>query len=99
MGPFVGMGITGFDNISQKFVSTWVDNHNTGIVNGTGEASDGGKVMRWNFTVNCPITRKPTVMRHHEQETGENARTLEIFGREPKSGKEYKAMRIEFTRK
>ena len=99
MGPFFGLGITGFDNVSQKFVSTWVDNHNTGIINGTGAASQDGRVMTWNFSVNCPITKKPATMRHHETVTGENTKTLEIFGSDPKTGKEYKAMRVEFTRK
>jgi hypothetical protein len=99
MGPFNGLGITGFDNVSQKFVSTWVDNCNTGIVNGTGEISPDGKVLTWNFTVNCPIAKKPTIMRHNEVLTGENTKTLDIFGSDPKSGKEYKAMHIEFTRK
>jgi hypothetical protein len=99
MGPFNGLGITGFDNVSQKFVSTWVDNCNTGIVNGTGEISPDGKVMTWTFTVNCPIAKKPAIMRHNEVLTGENTKTLDIFGSDPKSGKEYKAMRIEFTRK
>ena len=26
MGPFTGFGISGFDNVSKKYVSTWIDN-------------------------------------------------------------------------
>ena len=58
MGPFEGFGIYGFDNVSQKFVSSWIDNHGTGMMNGTGELSDDGKVMSWKFDFNCPITKK-----------------------------------------
>ena len=35
MGPFTGFGLTGFDNVSKKFVSTWVDNMGTGMMNGS----------------------------------------------------------------
>ncbi len=99
MGPFKGFGIYGFDNVSQKFVSTWIDNQATGIMNGTGHLSADGKTMTWQYTFNCPITKKPTVMREVETTTGPNTKTLEMFGAEPKSGKEFKMMSIELTRK
>jgi hypothetical protein len=99
MGPYSGFGVSGFDNVSQEFVSTWIDNHSTGILTGTGALSDDGKTLTWKFTYNCPITKKPTIIRQIETTTGENTKTLEMFGAEPKSGKEYKMMRIELTRK
>jgi hypothetical protein len=99
MGPYTGLGIYGFDNVSQKFVSTWIDNHSTGTMIGTGELSPDGKTLAWQFTYNCPITKKPTVMRQVETCTGENAMTIEMFGPDPKSGKEFKMMTIELTRK
>ncbi len=99
MGPYNGMGIYGFDNVSKKFVSNWVDNHSTGIMNGVGELSDDGKTMTWNFTFNCPITRKPAVLREVETITGPDTKTLEMFSADPKSGKEFKMMVIEFTKK
>jgi hypothetical protein len=99
MGPFDGFGLYGFDNVSQKFVSIWIDNHSTGIMTGTGELSEDGKVMTWNYTFNCPVTKKQTTMREVETSTGENTERFEMFGPDPKSGKEYKMMSIEFTRK
>lgn len=39
MGPFEGFGIYGYDNVSKKYVHTWVDNMGTGMMNGTGELS------------------------------------------------------------
>lgn len=99
MGPFVGFGINGYDNVAQKFVSTWIDNQGTGIMYGTGELSADGKVLTWKFTYNCPITKKPVIMREVETHTGPDSMTLEMFGPEPKSGKEYKMMSIEFSRK
>ena len=38
-------------------------------------------------------------MREVETSTGENTERFEMFGPDPKSGKEYKMMSIEFTRK
>lgn len=98
MGPFNGFGLTGYDNISQKFVGTWVDNHSTGIMNGTGELSKDGRTITWTFDYNCPITKKPTKMREIETLKGDNEMTLEMHGVDPKSGKEYKMMEITFTR-
>ncbi|MBL8875261.1 MAG: DUF1579 domain-containing protein [Phycisphaerae bacterium] len=98
MGPFTGFGINGFDNVSKKFVATWIDNMGTGIMNGTGEVSSDGKVITWTFSVNCPITGKPTTLREIETITGPNTKTLEMWGIDPKSGKEFKSMFIELTR-
>ena len=98
-GQFNGLGIYGYDNVSKKFVSTWVDSQNTGIMVGTGELSPDQKTLTWQFTFNCPLTGKATVMREIETITGENTKRLEMFGPDPKSGKEYKMMSIEFTKK
>ena len=43
MGPYHGGGIYGYDNVSKKFVSSWIDNHSTGIMQGEGELTDNGK--------------------------------------------------------
>jgi len=98
MGPYNGFAITGYDNVSQKFTSTWIDNMGTGMSIGEGELSSDGKTLTWNFTVNCPIQKKPVVMRQVETLTGSGAKTIEMFGPDPKTGKEYKSMRIELTK-
>ncbi len=98
MGPFNGFGLYGYDNVAQKFQSTWIDNCGTGIMFGTGELSSDGTTMTWKFTYNCPITRKPTTMREIEKMTGKDTRTMEIYTIDPKSGKEYKMMDAAMTR-
>jgi hypothetical protein len=99
MGPYRAAGVYGFDNVSQKFVSTFIDNHSTGIMSGTGELSADGKTLTWNYTHNCPITKKPSAMREIETITGPDTRTLVAFATDPKSGKELQSMSIEMTRK
>ncbi len=99
MGPFMGFGLYGYDNVSKQFQSTWIDNCGTGMMVGTGELSSDHKVMTWNFKYHCPITKKPTVMREVETITGADTKKLEMFGPDPKTGKEFKMMEIAFTRK
>lgn len=98
MGPYKGFGVAGYDNLTQKFVSLWLDNHSTSMMNGTGEISADGKVITWKFNFTCPLTKKPAVMREIDTITGPNTKTLEMWGPEPKSGKEYKMMVIELTK-
>lgn len=99
MGPFSGEGTYGFDNVSQKFNATWIDNHGTGMWVGTGELSSDKKTLTWNYTYSCPVTKKPTTAREVERYTSPSSKTLEMFGKDPKSGKEFKMMTIEFTKK
>ena len=99
MGPYTGLGIMGFDNVSQEFVATWLDNHSTGLMTATGKLSPNGKTLTTNYTYNCPLTKKPAVMRHIETLTGPDSKTIEMHGPDPKTGKEYKMMAIELTRK
>jgi hypothetical protein len=99
MGPFSGMGLNGYDNVSQKFQSVWIDNHGTGMMVGTGELSADGKTMTWTYAATCPITKKPTTMREIDKITGKDTMTMEMHGTDPKSGKEYKMMEIALKRK
>lgn len=99
MGHFNGFGLAGYDNVSKKFVSMWVDNMMTGIMNGTGDLSGDSKTFTWSYMVNCPITKKPTGMREIQKYTGDNTMTYEMFCTDPKTGKEYKCMNIDLKRK
>ena len=66
---------------------------------GEGELSKDRKTLSWNYKFNCPLANKPVVMRQIETITGPGAKTLEIFSPDPKTGKEYKMMAIELTKK
>ena len=95
---FTGLGLYGYDNVSKKFESNWIDNSGTGMMHGTGDLSEDGKVLTWKYTFNDPIAKKMITMREVETLTGPGARKLEMYGPD-KAGKEYKIMQIEFTRK
>jgi hypothetical protein len=98
MGPYQGFGIYGYDNQAKEFVSVWIDNHSTGIMQGKGKLSDDGKKLSWNYKAHCPIAEKVVSMREIETITGPNSKKLEAWGEDPKSGKEYKMMEIALTR-
>lgn len=98
MGPYHGSGVNGFDNVSGKFVGTWIDNHSTGIMNGTGELSKDGKTLTWTMTYNCPINKKPVTMREVQTFTSDTTMEMEMFGNDPKSGKEFKLMQFKLTK-
>jgi len=99
MGPYNGFAIYGFDNVAQKFQGTWIDNCGTGMAIGTGELSSDGKKLTWNYTYTCPIAKKSATMREIETITSPTTKTLETWSTDPKSGKEFKMMVIEFTKK
>lgn len=99
LGPFRGLGIYGYDNVSKKFNCTMIDNQGTGMMTGTGDLSADGKTITWNCTFNCPLNGKPAAVRQIETLNGPDSMSLEMFGPDPKSGKEFKMMTIEFTRK
>lgn len=98
MGPYQGVGYMGFDNTSQKLVSSWLDNHNTGIMQGEGVMSNDGKTLTWNYKWNCPIRKTSVPMREIYTFKGDDSCTIEMHGSDAKSGKEFKIMRIELTR-
>jgi hypothetical protein len=99
MGPFNGFGINGYDNVAKKFQSTWIDNCGTTMMQGTGDLSADGKTMTWTYNYTCPITKKATTMRQVEKVTGKDTMTLEMYGSDPHSGKEFKMMEIACTRR
>jgi hypothetical protein len=98
-GPFQGGGIYGYDNVMKKFVSSWIDNQSTGIMQGDGELSDDGKSITWNYKFSCPITKKRVALKEVDTTTGPDTKKLEMWTDDPKTGKNYKMMSIEFTRK
>lgn len=98
MGQYQGLGIYGYDNVKQQFVVASVDNMGTPIARGEGELSPDGKTLTWEYTYSCPVTHKDTTMREVQTHKSPDEMTLEMHGKEPKSGKEFKMMVIELKR-
>jgi hypothetical protein len=95
---FEGRGMDGYDNVAQKYVSSWVDNMGTGIMYSTGTCDDAGKVCAYNSDMWDPMTGKKSSMKSVITWVDDNTFTNEMYGNDP-SGKEMKMMEITAKRK
>ena len=96
--PFEGHGWTGFDNVSKKFVATWVDNMGTGIIFMEGTADGAGKTITFTGTENDPMTGKSKTIREVMTIDSPTQHTDRFFEPGP-DGKEMKTMEIVYTKK
>jgi len=97
--PFTGMGVYGFDNVTGKYVSTWIDNMGTGIMHSEGTSDATGKTITWNATMSDPMTGKATKERMVTTMVDDDHHTFEMYGVPPGGKKEMKMMTIDYARK
>jgi hypothetical protein len=95
---FNGIGFMGFDNVSRKYVSTWMDTAATGMMWSTGTIDAAGKVTTMKAMVNDPATGKPSPADTKLTITDNDHHKMEMWGKGP-DGKMTKIMEIEYTRK
>jgi hypothetical protein len=93
---FVGMSVEAYDNVKKKFVSSWIDNMGTGIMNSEGTYDAASKTFTY-LAEYEPMPGMKTRIREVLKATDKNHRTLEYF--EDRGGKEVKTMEIAYTRK
>jgi len=91
--PFNGLGYTGYDNVSKKYVSTWMDDMGTGIM-----MSSGASVMKMSGSVNDPMTGKTAMVSSKLSIADADHHTMEMWGPAP-DGKMYRTMEISYSRK
>jgi len=96
--PFTGMGVTGYDNLAQKYVGSWVDNMGTGIMNSEGTYDASANVMNWTAHMIDAMTGKPTNYRMVTRFVDDNKHVFEMYAPGP-DGKEMKMMEITYERK
>ena len=95
--PFTGIGVTGYDNHTKKYVSTWIDSMGTAILFFEGTADADGKTITQESCYDDPI-KGPMVWRSVTRIMDDNTYVFEMYGID-KSGKEEKLMEITYTRK
>jgi len=94
---FEGMGLTGYDNTTKKYTSTWMDNMSTALHVMEGSASDA-KTINQEGEYTCPI-RGHMKLRSVMKIVDNNTNIFEMYGTDDKSGQETKMMEITYTRK
>ena len=95
--PFKGQGMHGFDNVTGKHWSTWVDSMSTGVMISEGTCDAQG-ACTFTGTYNDPMTKAPTTMRMNSRWTSPTIQVFEMFGPGP-DGKETKMMEITYNKK
>jgi len=96
-GTFNGIGVTGYDNHTKKYVSTWMDSMGTAILLFEGTESADGKTITQEARYDDPI-KGPMTYRSVTKIVDDNTHVFEMFGID-KTGKEEKMMDITYTRK
>ena len=94
--PFTGHGMTGYDNVTGKYWSTWNDSMSTGIMvsSGTCDAKDA---CTFEGTWNDPIKKGPIKSRMTTHWTDANTEVFEMHGPD-KQGKDMKMMEMTYKR-
>ena len=95
--PFEGISTTGYDNARKVFVSSWIDNMGSGMMQMEGTWDATAKAMVMKGTQTDPMTGKLIPVRETFKIVDDNTQVMEMF--ETKDGKERKMMEIKFTRK
>lgn len=94
--PFEGRARTGFDNVTQKFWSTWTDNMSTGLLVMYGEWDAAEKAMVFSGKGINPITGQEYVTRSVGRFPEPGKETMTMY--EDHGNGEYKSMTISLVR-
>lgn len=95
--PFNGLGISGYDNGANKYISTWIDSMGTAILFFEGAAGPDDKTIKQIAHYDDPI-QGPMDWLSVTKFVDDNTVLFEMFSID-KNGKEEKMMEITYTRK
>ena len=95
--PYTGLGTHGYDNLTKKYVTSWIDSMGTGLFTMEGTASPDGKTITMKGSHAEP---GGGVMKHRAvwKFPDANTQTFEMYGTHG-NHKEMKVMEITYTRK
>jgi hypothetical protein len=94
--PFKGHGMSGYDNVTGKYWSTWNDSMSTGLMVSHGTC-DAQNACTFEGSYNDPVKKGPVTMRMTTRWTGPDTEVFEMYGPD-KQGREMKMMEMTYTR-
>ena len=97
--PFSGMSTTAYDNAKKVYVSTFIDNMGTGIMKMEGPWDEASKTMTLSGTMIDPSNGRECDVKETFKIVDDNTQLMEMYGPDPKTGKQFKTMTIKLTRK
>jgi hypothetical protein len=95
--PFEGKATLAYNNASEEFTTTFIDNMGTGMMVAMGKYDEGSKSMELKGDMVNFMNGKKTPYREVYTIVDANTRKMEMF--DTKNGQEYKSMEIMMTRK
>jgi hypothetical protein len=95
--PFEGRGTLAYDNATNEYISTWIDNMGTGLSVMRGKYDEASKSTTLTGTMVDPMTGKEKQMKQVYTIIDENTRKMEMF-ETAQGGGEYKNMEIVMKR-
>lgn len=95
--PFEGMGITGYDNAKEEYVSIWIDNMGTGVMASSGKYDASTKTFEEKGKFTQPKMGE-TPFRGVTKIIDTDNFVYELYTKD-KDWQEYKALEIDYTRK
>ena len=96
--PFEGKGTVAFDNATQEFVSTWIDNMGTGMMVTRGKYDEATKTSTFHGEMVDPVTKKAKKVKEIITYIDDNNQKMEMFD-VSEDGKEFKSMQVVSKRK
>jgi len=96
--PFEGKGTVAYDNATEEFVSTWIDNMGTGMMVTRGKHDETTKTSTFYGEMVDPVTKKTKKVKEIITYIDENNQKMEMFD-VLEAGKEFKSMQVVSRRK
>jgi hypothetical protein len=93
---FTGHGMTGFDNVTGKYWTTWTDSMSTGLMSGTGDCDEKGSCA-FSVVINDALVKGPKTIRLATRWTNANEEVFEMFETD-QDGREAKTLEIAYKR-
>ncbi|MEZ4853362.1 DUF1579 domain-containing protein [Flavobacterium sp.] len=91
--PFEGRSTTAFDNASQQYISTWIDNMGTGLMVMRGTYDENSKAITLTGSMMDPVTKKEKNQKEVLTYIDENTQKMEMYDVNA-DGTEFKTMEI-----
>ena len=96
--PFEGKGMVAYDNATEEFVSTWIDNMGTGMMVTKGKYDEATKTSTFYGEMVDPVTKKAKKVKEVITYIDDNNQKMEMFD-VSEDGKEFKSMQVVSKRK
>ena len=96
--PFEGKGTVAFDNATEEFISTWIDNMGTGMMVTRGKYDEATKTSTFHGEMVDPVTKKAKKVKEVITYIDDNNQKMEMFDI-LEDGKEFKSMQVVSKRK